>query len=235
MDYASSSLDEVCGLIIDDSRLYRCRNIHQQPQINFLISDDDWLAAESTGEVTAVFHSHPKDIPYLSGADRRAQVASGLPWWLACDGMLRKFRPVPHLLGRKFIHGVMDCYTLFRDAYHLCGVDLPDFERTAGWWLNAENLYIKNMAANGFIQISPGDTKPGDIIIRQAFPGADPSHAMIMLKDGMLLHHDHNGRWSLREPMRQAYIRQLHSVWRYHDCSSLNLAALYADFSAKSL
>jgi cell wall-associated NlpC family hydrolase len=69
----------------------------------------------------------------VSGADRQMQV-TGLSWWLASDGELRKYRPVPLLLGRKFEHGIMDCYTLFRDAY-LCGIDLPDFERTNGWWL----------------------------------------------------------------------------------------------------
>lgn len=52
---------------------------------------------------------------------------TGLSWWLASDGELRKYRSVPLLLGRKFEHGIMDCYTLFRDAYHLCGIDLPDF------------------------------------------------------------------------------------------------------------
>ncbi len=64
--------------------------------------------------MTAVFHSHPGRVPFLSGADRNAQVSNGLPWWLACDGVIMKFRPVPLLLGRKFKHGVMDCYTLFR-------------------------------------------------------------------------------------------------------------------------
>ncbi|KWQ85052.1 phage tail protein, partial [Salmonella enterica subsp. enterica serovar Tennessee] len=171
LDYAESSQDEVCGLIIDGERLYRCRNIHPDPGKHFRISDDEWLAAEDEGEVTAVFHSHPGVVPFLSGADRNAQISSGLPWWLACDGVIMKFRPVPFLLGRRFEHGIMDCYTLFRDAYHLCGIDLPDFERTNGWWLRGENLYLNNMPLNGFRQVSTGEAQPGDVIIRQPFPG----------------------------------------------------------------
>lgn len=150
LDYAASSQDEVCALILNDERVFRCRNVHPEPWHNFRISDDDWLAAEEEGEITAVFHSHPQSQPALSGADRQTQVMTGLPWWLASGGHLRKYRPVPHLLGRKFEHGIMDCYTLFRDAYHLCGIDLPDFERTNGWWLRGENLYLANMPANGF-------------------------------------------------------------------------------------
>ncbi|MBC9184750.1 tail fiber assembly protein, partial [Escherichia coli] len=30
----------------------------------------------------------------------------------------------PHLTGRRFEHGVTDCYTLFRDAYHLAGIEM---------------------------------------------------------------------------------------------------------------
>ncbi|EIN27790.1 hypothetical protein ECFDA504_1361, partial [Escherichia coli FDA504] len=42
-----------------------------------------------------------------------------------------------------------DCYTLFRDAYHLAGIDMPDFEREDDWWRNGQNLYLDNMEATG--------------------------------------------------------------------------------------
>lgn len=235
LDYAASSQDEVCGLIINDSTLFRCRNIHPEPARNFRISDDEWLEAEEKGEITAVFHSHPESVPVLSGADRRAQVMTGLPWWLACDGILSKYRPVPHLLGRRFEHGVVDCYTLFRDAYHLCGIALPDFSRTNGWWLRGENLYLKNLELYGFHQISVGDARPGDVIIRQPFPGADPCHAMILLDDGKVIHHDCAGHLSRREDYRPAFAKQTHSIWRHKECSSLDLRGIYADISARFL
>lgn len=234
LDYAASSQGEVCGLIIDSARLFRCRNVHPDPAHYFRISDSDWLAAEEEGEITAIFHSHPAPVPVLSGADRKAQVLTGLPWWLACGGRLRKFRPVPHLLGRRFQHGVTDCYTLFRDAYHLCGIELPDFERTDGWWLRGENLYLKNMAANGFHQVDACEAQPGDVIIRQPFPGADPCHAMIMLEGGKVLHHDCAGHLSRREDYRMAYLKQTHSLWRHEQCLSLDLRGIYADISARS-
>ena len=49
LDYAASSQDEVCGLILDGARLFRCRNVHPEPGKHFRISDDDWLAAEEAG------------------------------------------------------------------------------------------------------------------------------------------------------------------------------------------
>ncbi len=93
------------------------------------MSPEDWLQAEMQGEIVALVHSHPAGLPWLSEADRRLQVQSDLPWWLVCRGVIHKFRCVPHLTGRRFEHGVTDCYTLFRDAYHLAGIDLPDFYR----------------------------------------------------------------------------------------------------------
>ncbi|HCB7437020.1 TPA: C40 family peptidase, partial [Escherichia coli] len=92
------------------------------------------LRAEMQGEIVALVHSHPGGLPWLSEADRRLQVQSDLPWWLVCRGAIHKFRCVPHLTGRLFEHGVTDCYTLFRDAYHLAGIEMPDFHREDDWW-----------------------------------------------------------------------------------------------------
>ncbi|KDV41706.1 hypothetical protein BU56_37950 [Escherichia coli O145:H25 str. 07-3858] len=64
----------------------------------------------------------------------RTVLVAGLP------GDIHKFRCVPHLTGRRFEHGVTDCYTLFRDAYHLAGIDMPDFEREDDWWRNVRTF-----------------------------------------------------------------------------------------------
>lgn len=100
------------------------------------MSPEDWLQAEMQGEIVALVHSHPGGLSWLSEADRRLQVQSDLPWWLVCRGEIHKFRCVPYLTGRRFEHGVTDCYTLFRDAYHLAGIEMPDFHREDDWWRN---------------------------------------------------------------------------------------------------
>lgn len=233
--YAESSDEEVCGFIINNNELFLCKNIHAKPRENFTISDLDWLQAEEKGEITAIFHSHPVKRSALSASDRKAQLISGLPWWLYSDGKIFKFNPVPHLLGRKFNHGEYDCYSIFRDAYHLCGVNLPDFERKNGWWLRGENLYLKNLPLNNFQQIDISEIEIGDVIILRPFPEADPCHSMIYLGDNQVIHHDHAGNYSRRIPYRLAYVKQTHSVWRYKECSRLDLQGIFEDISAKSL
>ncbi len=232
--YAAAHPDEeVCGLVIDNDYFYPCLNVSETPHNSFKISPDDYIKADELGVITAVFHSHTDNSLILSARDRQQQVISGLPWYLCSGGRVRKFRPVAHLLGRKFEHGKTDCYSLFRDAYHLCGVDLPDFERHDGWWLRGENLYIKNLPLHGFFMVDAQSIQPGDVIIRQPFKGADPCHAMIYLGDNTVLHHDNAGLLSRREQMRPAYVRQTNSIWRSDKCSSLDLRAIFEDITAK--
>ncbi|HHX8047782.1 TPA: C40 family peptidase, partial [Escherichia coli] len=119
---------ESCGFVVstpERERYFPCVNISGEPEAYFRMAPEDWLRAEMQGEIVALVHSHPGALPWLSEADRRLQVQSDLPWWLVCRGAIHKFRCVPHLTGRRFEHGVTDCYTLFRDAYHLAGIEMP--------------------------------------------------------------------------------------------------------------
>ncbi|WP_149017379.1 C40 family peptidase, partial [Escherichia coli] len=136
---------ESCGFVIStpEGEWYiPCVNISAEPEAYFRIAPEDWLRAEMQGEIVALVHSHPGGLPWLSEADRRLQIKSALPWWLVCRGDIHKFRCVPHLTGRRFEHGVTDCYTLFRDAYHLAGTEMPDFHREDDWWRNGQNLSL---------------------------------------------------------------------------------------------
>ncbi len=152
------------------------------------MSPEDWLRAEMQGEIVALVHSHPGGLPWLSETDRRLQVQSDLPWWLVCRGAIHKFRCVPHLSGRRFEHGVTDCYTLFRDAYHLAGIEMPDFHREDDWWRHGQNLYLDNLEATGLYQVPLSAAQPGDVLLC-CFGSSVPNHAAIYCGDSELLHH----------------------------------------------
>ncbi len=182
---------ESCGFVIStpEGEWYiPCVNISAEPEAYFRIAPEDWLRAEMSGEIVALVHSHPAGLPWLSEADRRLQVQSDFPWWLVCRGVIHKFRCVPHLTGRRFEHGVTDCYTLFRDAYHLAGIEMPDFHRGDDWWRNGQNLYLDNMEETGFYRISLPSAQPGDILLC-CFGASVPNHAAIYCGNGELLHH----------------------------------------------
>ncbi|WP_213993875.1 Mov34/MPN/PAD-1 family protein [Sodalis sp. dw_96] len=229
--------EECCGLVVGDEYV-RCRNMAGTPESSFEIHPDDWSAAEDKGDIQAVVHSHPGGVPFLSEADRIMQCRSGLPWWLVCNGAIRKFRCAPPLLGRKFEHGVMDCYTIMRDAYHLCGHDLPDFERKDDWWKGKADLYFENMAAGGFVRLGDGaEIFPGDVFLMcldlagQTIPKA--THSAIYIGNQQILHQRPNAL-SKRDVYGGFWQKITHSTWRYQKWQQSDFTGILNDLAASS-
>lgn len=207
-------------------------DISGEPEAYFRMSPEDWLQAEMQGEIVALVHSHPGGLPWLSEADRRLQVQSDLPWWLVCRGTIHKFRCVPHLTGRRFEHGVTDCYTLFRDAYHLAGIEMPDFHREDDWWRNGQNLYLDNLEATGLYQVPLSAAQPGDVLLC-CFGSSVPNHAAIYCGDGELLHHIPE-QLSKRERYTDKWQRRTHSLWRHRAWRASAFTGIYNDLVAAS-
>ncbi len=229
---ASQSGLECCGLVIDTGigRLYQpCQNIADRPELSFEISPDEWLKAELHGEICAVVHSHPEGPEYLSEADRVMQRRTACEWWLAGEQRVHRFRNVPPLLGREFLHGVTDCYTLFRDAYHLTGIELPEFAREDEWWLGEQELYLDNMVAGGF-ERADEDVQPGDIILI-CFGSARANHAAIYCGNQTILHHVPQ-RLSRRDTYGGFWRQYTHSIWRHKAWQPSAFMAICNDMAA---
>lgn len=216
----------------DKAAAQASRDGKPEPEEYFRMSPEDWLSAEMQGEIVALVHSHPGGLPWLSEADRRLQVQSDLPWWLVCRGAIHKFRCVPHLTGRRFEHGVTDCYTLFRDAYHLAGIEMPDFHRGDDWWRNGQNLYLDNLEATGLYQVPLSAAQPGDVLLC-CFGSSVPNHAAIYCGDSELLHHIPE-QLSKRERYTDKWQRRTHSLWRHRAWHASAFTGIYNDLAAAS-
>ena len=158
---------ECCGLVLKAGRrewYQPCRNTAASAE-HFVMSAEDYAAAEESGDIVAVVHSHPDAPaaparPIASPARRRA--CPGTSWrWKSENGdvvagEIRGFAPEGYrapLLGRQFAHGVLDCYTLVRDWYaRERDIVLPDFSRDDGWWEPGKpgDLYMDHYAEAGF-------------------------------------------------------------------------------------
>lgn len=223
---------EMCGFVVlngGKKQFIPCENIAADPENYFEISPDDWLSVHQYDEIIALVHSHPNGAPVLSSADRQMQRQSDLDWWLVCDDEIKQFRNVPHLLGRDFIHGEQDCYTLFRDAYMLVGLDFPNFHREDLWWENGGNLYLDNMEKHSFFRIDDGP-RLGDVILMQV--GADvPNHAAIYLgKWQQVLHHSPK-RLSKRDSYDGYWFKHTHSIWRHEQWQKLDFTGILNDLA----
>ncbi|HFS3715279.1 TPA: NlpC/P60 family protein, partial [Escherichia coli] len=123
--------------------------------------------------------------------------------------------------------------TLFRDAYHLAGITLPDFVREDDWWRNGQNLYLDNLAENGFYRVSPSCAQAGDILLC-CFGSSVPNHAAIYCGNGDLLHHIPE-QLSKRERYSEKWQRRTHSVWRHRHWSASAFTGIYNDLVAASV
>ena len=203
---------ECCGLVVAHARkevYIQCENKAEGAD-HFVISGEDYAAAEDRGQVVAVVHSHPDAAAVPSDADRVSCESSGLPWLIVSvvKGIVQdvyEFAPSGYqapLIGRPFQHGVLDCYASVRD-FHLreLGNTLPDHDRADNWWDDGQsNLYLDNYEADGWVALpTDAQLKVGDMVLMQIqSKNGVPNHAGVIsgFRDGrpQMIHHLHGHR-----------------------------------------
>lgn len=119
------------------------------------------------------------------------------------------------------------------DAYHLAGIEMPDFHRGDDWWRNGQNLYLDNLEATGLYQVPLSSAQPGDVLLC-CFGSSVPNHAAIYCGDGELLHHIPE-QLSKRERYTDKWQRRTHSLWRHQAWHASAFTGIYNDLSAASI
>jgi proteasome lid subunit RPN8/RPN11 len=198
---------EACALILADGSLLPAGNQSPDPAHAFIIDPMAW----TKGEAVAVLHSHtagpeldnkgnpvpPPTCP--SALDMNEQIKTQLPWGIVlCNHEYAEDPfwfgdqvPRPPLLGRRFVHGIDDCWSLIRDWHREThGIILHDEGRDNEWWTqeNPPNFYDQFEKA-GFQRVIRGrNPVPGDVFICKVHSKVI-NHAGVFIGDGMILHH----------------------------------------------
>lgn len=187
---------ECCGLLVirkGKQVYYPCRNIAAGGN-EFVIDPADWAQAEDAGHIAMVVHSHVGLPPNPSQADLVGIESTQLPWLIINmpTGQHTITEPsgyVADLIGRQFVHGVLDCYSLIRDYYlQELGIRLKDYDRDHEWWRKDQNLYRENFADAGFQQVRLEDLREHDVILMRLGSTKD-NHGAIYLGHNQILHH----------------------------------------------
>lgn len=208
---------ESCGLfVIFKGRIIYlpCKNTHCDPANRFAICTEDWVNADTQGEIVGIVHSHPNKAPIPSTADLVACEKSGLPWTIVNPRTeeYRTFNPTGYtmpLYGREYCHGIVDCYSFVRDFYKQeYNVILRDYDRPDNWWLKGYDFYKDYMSVEGFYPIPADQVLPGDGFILN-ITSEVANHGAIYLGGNDIAHHLYN-RLSCRE-IYGAYYRK-HTV-----------------------
>lgn len=194
---------ECCGLIVNQAgiELYLpCKNLSIEPG-HFVLDPVDFAAAEDAGTVVQVVHSHVYQSADPTDADRVGCEASGLPWLIAAwpTGNWSEIEPTGYqadLIGREFVWGVFDCFTLIRDYYRqTLGILISD---GGGYPFRDSGLYQARFESAGFAQVD-GDPRPHDVILMGIAGASEANHAAIYVGNETILHHVQN-RLSGRVP-----------------------------------
>lgn len=200
--------EEGCGFLLRNGNFVGVENISDDPENCFEIDPLDWMRVDAA----AVVHSHPDGSQFLSTADRENQIETGLAWWVVANDEVYRYRCAPLLRGRKFNYGQADCYTLMRDAYHLAGIDLPDFPRTTLEDDKDNKMFLENLGQIGFSQVK--EIQEGDVLLLDY--GHGPSHVAVYIGNNQVIHHE-IGRLSRRDELDGYMYERINSIWRHED------------------
>ncbi len=232
-DWRSSALEhaqaeaprEACGLLViikGRERYLPCKNLAESPEELFILDPVDYAVAEDRGEVMAVVHSHPTTKAEASEADKVACEKSGLPWHIISlvTNSWCKIEPSGYkqeLLGREWVWGVSDCWTLVRDWYAEEGLELRDWDRPPLSTFNEQPIFDDCWSGIGFREVPLEELQRGDALLMNIDGAGGVNHCAVYLGEQQILHHL-RGRLSSRDVLNGYYLKNTgrflrHETW----------------------
>ena len=214
---------EAVGLLLNirgKQKYYPCQNLAITNHQEFILNPEDYVKADNLGDIVAVVHSHPSTPPIPSQADRISCEHSKLPWHIVNPkteewGECQPEGYVPDLLGRPWVWGVTDCWSLVRDWYKQeKNIELKDWDRpTTPEEFILNPMFERCAWRTGFRELRPEDkTMNGDLLF-MSIGSCGLNHVAIFL-DGDVLHHL-TDRLSCREPYSQWLLKCTGGRYRY--------------------
>lgn len=188
---------EACGLVVvtkGRKRYWPCKNISTED--NFFVLDPlDYADAEDAGTILAVVHSHPSTPAVASEADKMACEQFGLPWHIVSllDNAWCRIEPSGYeapLVGREWVWGVSDCWTLVRDWYkQKLGIKLRDWSRpTSHDAFRQSPLFENCFAETGFVEADSQKPQKGDLLFMKLDGSPGLNHVAVYIGEGKMLH-----------------------------------------------
>ena len=214
---------ESCGLLLNikgKERYFPCRNLSLTDHQCFILDPEDYVKADNLGTVTAVVHSHPINPPTPSQADLIGCEQSGLEWHIVNPstekwGYCKPTGYKPPLLGRQWVWGITDCWSLVRDWYkENRGIVLKDYDRP----VTPEEFYKKPLfeyyaEETGFRELKYDERlKDGDVLLMSIL-GTTLNHVALFF-DGEVIHHL-TDRLSCKEPYSEWLFKSTGKRYRY--------------------
>lgn len=213
---------EACGVVFK-GEYFPTRNIADSGEFKCHMDD---VPTDDIDELEWVFHSHTNGNNSFSASDITHCNVCGVPYVLystASDEFLylQPVEDIPEYVGRVYVAGIQDCYSLVQDYYKKeYSITLPDVDRWECWWKDGVNLIANNVWEDmGFhILQNKKEIKQGDVIVMQS-GSKYPDHLAIYLGDEKILHHCYN-RLSNIELYSGMWLKNTVYVLRRSECKN---------------
>jgi proteasome lid subunit RPN8/RPN11 len=194
---------EACGFVVvnrlGETIVMPCENLARNKRGQFIIDPKNNIEAEKLGHIAAFYHSHASEFPNPEGdrfsrEDLDISFESTFPALLYVHPndtwhftMPSTYNPAP-LLGRPFVWGVWDCYTLVRDYFLLnkktvMGSYFPPENATA----SSDFEYEKLSKNEKFHEIPMSEARKDDVML-VSLKSKFINHCLIYQGDNEYLH-----------------------------------------------
>tara|TARA_R100000234_G_scaffold108770_1_gene80341 strand:+ start:3540 stop:4241 length:702 start_codon:yes stop_codon:yes gene_type:complete len=214
---------ESVGLLLNirgKEKYYPCRNLSMTSYQCFILDPEDYIAASNVGEIIAIIHSHPITPPIPSQADKVSCENSNLPWHIVNPkteqwGYCEPCGYQAPILGRQWVWGITDCWSLVRDWYkEEKNIVLRDWERppTPEDFLK-DPMFERCAWRTGFRQLRTDEKLINGDLLFMSILGNGLNHVAIFL-DGDVLHHL-TDRLSCIEPYSEWLLKCTGGRYRY--------------------
>ena len=214
---------ESCGLLLEikgKEKYFPCKNLSTYSQQCFIIDPNDYVKAEECGNILAVIHSHPTTQPIASQADMISCEDSKLPWHIVNPkteqwGYYEPSGYNPPLIGRHWVWGITDCWSLVRDWYkEEKNIILRDWDRPTTPQQFLEKPMFESCAwRTGFRELRTDEKLINGDVLLMSILSPTLNHVAIFL-DGDVLHHLAD-RISCKEPYNQWLLKCTGKRYRY--------------------
>ena len=214
---------EAVGLVLNirgKLKYYPCNNLAITDHQCFILDPEDYLKADNAGDIVGIFHSHPINPPTPSQADKVSCEASGLPWYIVNPtseewSYLEPCGYEPPLLGRQWVWGVTDCWSLVRDWYkENKNINLRDWKRPlTPQEFNDKPLFEQCADDTNFRELQNNERlEDGDVLLMSImYPTLN--HVALFFQ-GDVIHHL-TDRLSCREPYSEWLLKCTGKRYRY--------------------
>ena len=148
----------------------------------------------------AIIHSHTMaKTTHPSLSDMHSQQASAIPYGiLHSDGKIFSpvqwfgdELPIQPLIGREFVNGYHDCWTIVRDVHRQFGIVLENPPRNDNWYHDDPDfniLKMENFDPIGFVLIKKSEAREGDVVLGKAGRSSVLNHCGVLAANGLVIH-----------------------------------------------